>query len=141
MGAGRSDLQLRLSIAGSVLTIAGVAATARLGLEAVAMAVSAATLVMMALYAHLLASHLRVRTLNLLGVLVAPALSVAAMFAALRAGIWATSAVPAVGRLVILVGIGAASYGAVLMTIAGRRVRSDLRLLLTDAPRIAGAEV
>ena len=144
MGAGRSDLQLRLSIAGSVLTIAGVAATARLGLEAVAMAVSAATLVMMALYAHLLASHLRVRTLSLLGVLVAPALSVAAMFAALRAGIWATSGATsgaaAVGRLVILVGIGAAVYGAVLMTIAGRRVRSDLRLLLTDAPRIAGAE-
>ena len=108
------------------------------------MAVSAATLVMMALYAHLLASHLRVRTLSLLGVLVAPALSVAAMFAALRAGIWATSGATsgaaAVGRLVILVGIGAAVYGAVLMTIAGRRVRSDLRLLLTDAPRIAGAE-
>jgi O-antigen/teichoic acid export membrane protein len=132
VAAGRAEQQLRVSIAGSVLTVVAVTATAHLGLGPVACAVAAATLAMVAIYLRLIADYLRIRVWAVMAMFVAPALGVAGMAIVVRAVSATTTTLPSVLQLALLVVVGAVAYVAVLAATARRRLQSDLRLLLTD---------
>jgi len=134
MAAGRVEQQLRVSIAGSVLTVIAVTATAHLGLWPVACAVATATLAMVAIYLRLIAAYLRMRVSALLAVFVAPALGVAGMGVAVRTVSAATTHLHGLVQLALLVCVGAVAYIAVLAAVTRRRLQNDLRLLLTDTP-------
>jgi PST family polysaccharide transporter len=128
MGLGRTALQLRLSLVLGATTIVVVAAAARLGLVPVSAALAVGMGGACALYIHRLAHALELGLVRL-ALSFAPALTgCAAMVAAVtafRSALTAVSPEPVV-EFALLVAVGAAVYGAVLWTIARRRLREDL---------------
>ena len=131
MGLGRSQVQLRMALAGGAVTIAGVAAASAFGLAAVAGAVAAITLAMMFVYLIVLSRELAAPIEAIAG-----AMSPAAIAAAVMAGVlWVAQAplagLPPLLRLVTLAVLGALAYAAVVWASAGRRLVADLRVFRT----------
>ena len=140
MGAGRPELQLRASIVGSVLTIGGVAATVHLGVEAVAIAVALATLATASLSLQMVSTHLQVPKRALLAVFAPVVAAVGGMLLALEGGLMIMASLPVVLQLVLLIGLGAAAYGLIILATARRQLIGDLRFIMTGAIRTEAAE-
>ncbi len=130
LGAGRSDLSLRLQVAVAVASVLGIAGGMAFGVLGVAIGyavVSAATIP--------LAYALAVRVLGvparpIAAAFVAPVLATAVMAAAVTAMIGVLRAeIAATPLLILAVAAGVVVYAAALALVSGHRLRADLALL------------
>ncbi len=135
MGLGRADLQLRLSLAGGVAMLTGVAVGARIGLDAAAGGLAAGALAVLPLYLAVIAGQIGLRRLSALAGLPGPAAALAAMTGCVLLVRWRLAHAGPWPELLAAVAGGAAAFAAVLAATCGRRLLQDLREALPGAVR------
>jgi PST family polysaccharide transporter len=144
MALGRSKEQFRMSLLLGGTTICVVAAAAPFGLTAVSAALAVAIGLVWALYMRQLGKALEAPRLRLIRVYGPAALGVAVMTAALLGARQLLAGAPPLVALVLLIGLGAVVYGAVIAVVARRRLAADAQAFAraqSDSPSQAATAV
>lgn len=127
MGLGRSHLQFRMTALAGATTIGTIAVTARFGVETASAAIGSAILLVMLAYLEVLARDLRIPRRRLLGAFLPGLAGAAAMAGALFAAEPVLASLPDLARLVAMIALGGAVYGAVVLALARGRLMDDAR--------------
>lgn len=130
MGLGRSSLQLRLSAAAGVATVAVVALSVHQGLQFVAWALALVTVSLGLAYVAVLAKVLDLPRLRLAACGIPAAAGAAAMTVALLSLRPLLAGLPSYLQLVLLVAVGGGAYLAPVLLVWAKLLRSDLRSCL-----------
>jgi PST family polysaccharide transporter len=127
MGLGRGAQQFRLSLILGGATIAAVGVGAAFGVTAASALLATAIAAVCGLYVWRLAGGLKMPR-RTLAIAFAPAAAAAIPMAGVLVVVKpALAALPAYAALAVMVGLGAAVYGAAILLIGGRRLLGDLR--------------
>jgi len=88
----------------------------------------------------MVSTHLQVPKRALLAVFAPVVAAVGGMLLALEGGLMIMASLPVVLQLVLLIGLGAAAYGLIILATARRQLIGDLRFIMTGATRTEAAE-
>jgi PST family polysaccharide transporter len=141
MGLGRTGQRLKLSIMLGVVVVGAVALVVRFGLQPVSAAAAGAMGVVCAVYVHTLAGGLKMSRRRLLTAFAPAAVGCVVMAGVVVAARAALANAPMLLEFVLMIGLGALAYGAVIWVMARRTLMADLRAFahaqaLGDQPEV-----